>query len=204
MGCHQGLPAQQCGHPQRDPRPVPCSAACAITRATSFTARSDTPPPRVARSPQHRREVAPLVDVGNVQLNPGLGTAPTGDTSKRVVTELEAGLTEPPTRLLPTTHCPQQRGSNSCALVPTPMPRHRPTRQRHALHAAQMAIIDLPCEASSSRQGARDNVALYFAGSLTDFQNFRVRIKAGDARLQDVAVTTVNLQTLACGPVGDL
>ncbi len=82
--------------------------------------------------------------------------------------------------------------------------RHRPTRQRHALHAVQLTVIDLPCEASSSRQGARDDVALYFAGSLTDFQNFRVRIEAGDARLQDVAVTTVNLQALARGPVGDL
>jgi len=35
---------------RRDPRPVPCSAACAIAKATSFTARSETPPPRVARS----------------------------------------------------------------------------------------------------------------------------------------------------------
>ena len=78
-----------------------------------------------AQRGQHRREVAPSVDIGDVQLNPGLGTAPTGDTPERVVAEGEADLAEPPARLLPATHRTQQRGRDCRALVAAHMPGHR-------------------------------------------------------------------------------
>ena len=61
-------------------------------------------------SPNSRREVAPPVDIRYVQFDPGLGTAPAGDTPERAVAEGEADLAEPPARLLPPPYRPQQSG----------------------------------------------------------------------------------------------